>query len=189
MDIPILSLLVTFLHELGHALAAIASGGSVTSLQVNLDGSGLCTTSGGNRALIASGGYLGSIIFGNLMLFIGIRHKYLSRILAGGLAVGMVLVSLIWFSTLESFAFTAIVGAILLVLFIKVKHSGRLFLILSGAYSVLYIIRDYQIGPSSDLQSFSSIMGLTSLIWMYVWLGMALLVTGFTLYRTIKIKA
>ena len=33
-------LLVTFLHELGHALGALITGGSVLALQVNEDGSG-----------------------------------------------------------------------------------------------------------------------------------------------------
>jgi hypothetical protein len=186
MHIPVLYLLVTFLHEFGHAMACLISGGHVVALQVNLDGSGLCTTSGGNRALVTAGGYIGSVLFGNIMLWAGIRHKYLSRFLAGGLAICMVVVSLIWFSTPASFLFTAVVGGLLLFLFVKFAWSGRLFMVVSGAYSILYVLNDYRIGPSSDLQAFSAIMGLTPAIWMYIWLGMAIILTLFSLRTILK---
>ena len=188
IDIPVLTLLVTFLHEFGHALATMVSGGHVMHLQVNLDGSGLTTTSGGNQALIDCGGYLGSILFGNIMLFFGIRHKHLARIISGFLAICMIAASLIWFSTLTSFLFTAIVGIILLLLFVKVPWSGRLFLIFTGIYSVLYVLHDYRVGPSSDLQAFSHVMGLTPTIWMYAWLGFAVVITLASTWLTLKGK-
>jgi Zn-dependent oligopeptidase len=37
-------LIVTFFHEFGHALSAILTGGSVDSVTVNSDGSGLAMT-------------------------------------------------------------------------------------------------------------------------------------------------
>lgn len=158
------------------------------SLQVNPDGSGLTTTSGGFQPLILCGGYLGSVLFGNIMLYMGIRHKHFSRILAAGLAILMVIVSLIWFSTLTSFLFTAIAGCALLFLFVKFSWSGRAFMIVTGIYSVLYIIHDYNIGPSSDLQAFASVAGLTPTIWMYTWLGVAVILTGITMLLTLKTK-
>ncbi len=176
-SIPILTQLVTFLHELGHAATAIVTGGHVHSLQVNLDGSGLCTSSGGIQLFVICGGYLGSIFFGNLMLYTGIKFKYMSRFLAAGLAICLVFTSLAWFSTLQSFLFTAGIGAVLLFLFIKFPWSGRAFMIITGIYSIFYIIHDYQIGPSSDLQAFSSIAGLNATLWMYVWLVTALIIT------------
>lgn len=183
MDIPIFSLLVTFLHELGHATAALLSGGHVHSLQVNPDGSGLCTTAGGLRPVVIAGGYLGSIIFGNLMLYFGIKHKHLSRFLAMILSLTMVAVSLIWFSTPMSFLITLAMGLALTWLFWKVAWSGRWFMIIAGAYSILYIIKDYQIGPSSDLSAFAEVMGLTPLIWMYIWLATAVVITGLSVKR------
>ena len=98
----------------------------------------------------------------------------------------MVLVSVIWFSTLQSFAITAIMGLILVLCFVKIAWSGRIFLIGSGAYSILYIIKDYNVGPSSDLQAFSRIMGLTPLIWMYVWLAGAVLISLLFLKSLVK---
>jgi hypothetical protein len=176
-SIPGLTLLVTFLHELGHAIATIVTGGHVLALQVNFDGSGLTTSSGGIRPIIICGGYLGSIFFGNLMFYIGIKYKNLSRDMALGLAIGMIIASFSWFSTLTSLLFTLGVGIFLMVLFFKVPWSGRAFMIITGAYSIFYILHDYRIGPSSDLQAFSNIAGLNPTLWMYIWLVNALIIT------------
>lgn len=66
----------TFIHETGHAFAAVISGGSVLGMQVNLDTSGLAMTQGGSRVLISSAGYLGSIIVGAAFLLAGRRRKW-----------------------------------------------------------------------------------------------------------------
>jgi hypothetical protein len=68
-----LRLFVTFIHEAGHALAALASGGSVVSLTIAPDGSGL-TQAMQNPAfawLTLSGGYLGTAVFGAILLQVG----------------------------------------------------------------------------------------------------------------------
>jgi len=39
-------LLVTMLHEFGHAMGAIVTGGDVESIKINADGSGWCKTAG-----------------------------------------------------------------------------------------------------------------------------------------------
>ena len=63
-----LRLFATFVHEAGHALAALLSFGSVKSLVVFPNGSGVTTTSGGWRFLISSAGYLGTTFFGVWMI-------------------------------------------------------------------------------------------------------------------------
>ena len=57
-----LRLLVTFIHETSHALAAIVTGGELNEFVVNPDGSGFVSVSGGNPILIAPAGYLGTAI-------------------------------------------------------------------------------------------------------------------------------
>lgn len=186
-DIPIFTLLVAFLHEFGHALGCLLTGGHVIALQVNQDGSGLCTTSGGNSLIVTAGGYLGSIIFGNLMLYFGIKHRHLSKTIAIILSLIMITASVIWFSNIQSFIITFAFGAVLMVCFFKISWSGRVFMIGSGAYSILYIIKDYNVGPSSDLQSFSGVLGLSSQMWMYIWLAGAVFIT-FSFLRLILKK-
>ncbi|MBI2943067.1 MAG: M50 family metallopeptidase [Candidatus Wallbacteria bacterium] len=54
----------TMCHESGHALAALATGGRVGSIQVAPNTAGLTTTAGGFPLAVVSGGYLGSVFFG-----------------------------------------------------------------------------------------------------------------------------
>lgn len=65
-----LRLFVTYVHEAGHSLAALLTGGRIVGFQVSADGSGVAYTAGGSRALVISAGYLGSAAFGALLFFI-----------------------------------------------------------------------------------------------------------------------
>lgn len=97
------TMLVTFLHEFGHALGALLSGGSVEGLSVQTDGSGLTTTRGGSVPLVIMGGYLGSAIFGNILFYIGTKKdSRWSHATLLCLAVFMVLAGIIWFDNFVS---------------------------------------------------------------------------------------
>src|SRR5438552_3074829 len=55
---------VTFIHESGHAIAALLTGNSVESLRISFDASGeTYTTRGGllSQVCVASAGYIGSM--------------------------------------------------------------------------------------------------------------------------------
>src|SRR5215510_2302265 len=80
---------VTFIHEGGHAIAALLTGNSVASLSVAMNASGeTYTTEGGliSQVLISSSGYLGSMIFGALLLIL-IRKSISARYILLGSAV------------------------------------------------------------------------------------------------------
>jgi hypothetical protein len=66
----------TFIHEVGHAVAAVATGGQVLEMRVNLDTSGHVMSSGGWRVVISSAGYLGSIAAGAALLLAGRKRKW-----------------------------------------------------------------------------------------------------------------
>lgn len=55
---------VTFIHEAGHAIAAIVTQGTVEEMIIHPDGSGETLTRGGLPFLIASAGYLTSAAYG-----------------------------------------------------------------------------------------------------------------------------
>src|SRR5215210_6740506 len=64
-------LFVTFIHEGSHALAGLLTGGSVKSLTIGSDGSGVVYSvpSGWFGAILtSSAGYLGTTAFGVLLL-------------------------------------------------------------------------------------------------------------------------
>lgn len=57
----------TFIHELGHGLAAIATGGAFQRFAVNPDLSGVAWSAGGIRWVVTSAGYVGSALFGGIL--------------------------------------------------------------------------------------------------------------------------
>lgn len=63
-----LRLLVTFLHEGGHAVATMITGGAVSSISIFPDGSGVTWSRGGARFLVASSGYLGAMLYGAALI-------------------------------------------------------------------------------------------------------------------------
>src|SRR5207248_6735826 len=73
---------VTFIHEGGHAIAALVTGNSVQSLSVAMNGSGeTYTTQGGlfSQMLVSSAGYIGAMTYGALLLVL-IRRSVAARI-------------------------------------------------------------------------------------------------------------
>ena len=85
-------LFVTFIHEAGHALAGLLSGGTVEGFTVSPNGSGVAKIVGGNIALIAPAGYLGASLFGTLLFFATSRKPQWTRGLA--VAIGIAIVAL-----------------------------------------------------------------------------------------------
>ena len=74
---------VTFIHEGGHAIAALLTGNSVQSLNVQMSGAGeTYTTQGGtfSRMFISSAGYLSAMAFGAVVLVL-IRRRAAARVI------------------------------------------------------------------------------------------------------------
>ncbi|MBL7814651.1 MAG: M50 family metallopeptidase [Saprospiraceae bacterium] len=165
------TLLVTFLHEFGHALAAGLTGGSIKGMQINTDGSGVTTTLGGNQAITLLGGYIGSALFGNLLFYIGAKlPKYhrVTLVFLGGL---MVFASIFWYESLQSTVVLILYGV---ALYFIARHAEWVSwaLMFFGIASTLYIIQDFNFGPSSDLAHFETVVGIfPAAIWKYIWLA------------------
>src|SRR5438128_10884076 len=75
-------LFVTYVHETGHALAALLTLGSVRGMVIHPNGSGETYTLGGIRFIVSSAGYLGSTIFGALLLLLCHRGTIAKKMLA-----------------------------------------------------------------------------------------------------------
>ena len=85
-----LRLFVTFVHEAGHALAALLTGGQVREFVVHANGSGHAVTAGGNAALVLPAGYLGAALFGSLLFLLGNLASRWISILSVALGVFMI---------------------------------------------------------------------------------------------------
>src|SRR5204863_8786184 len=83
---------VTFIHEVGHATAALLAGNTVESLSIAMNAIGeTYTTKGGlfSQVFVSSAGYIGSMAYGALLLIL-IRKAIAARIVLIGSA-GVVL--------------------------------------------------------------------------------------------------
>lgn len=167
------TLLVTFLHEFGHALGALLTGGEVSGMQINPDGSGYTITRGGNAGVVLIGGYLGSAVLGNVLFRIGARFHRMSQGTLLVMAMFMGLAGLIWFQSFQSTLILAVFAASLAFIALRTDYDQDLLMFL-GLAAVLYIIQDFNVGPSSDLAMYEKVVGIfPAQIWMYVWLALA----------------
>ena len=169
-----INLLVAFLHEMGHALGALLTGGRVEGMQINANGSGYTKTRGGMIGVIIMGGYIGSAVLGNLLFYIGVKKKQLSQISLRILSGLMVMAGIIWFQSFESTGILLVFAAGLWLIASKTNWDQEVLMFL-GLAAVLYIIEDFNVGPSSDLAMYEKMVGGPATIWMYVWLGIAVI--------------
>ena len=88
-----LRLFVTFVHEAGHSLAALISGGQVAGFTISPDGSGVARTAGGYPALILPAGYLGAALFGSLLFFLTSRNPKWTRGLSVFLGLSIIILT------------------------------------------------------------------------------------------------
>lgn len=84
-----LRLTTTYLHEVGHALAALFTGGVANAITVSPDEGGVATTDGGILGLILAAGYGFSALVGALALAASQRqsHSGLACVLIVGVAL------------------------------------------------------------------------------------------------------
>lgn len=98
-----LKVLVVYFHEFSHALMTWLTGGSVVSFVVAPDQSGHVISLGGNRFLILSAGYLGSILCGALLY----RFSHINNLLWLMVAV-MLFVGLFFFGSWFTLLFSVV---------------------------------------------------------------------------------
>ncbi len=168
-------LLVTFLHEFGHALGALITGGTVEAIQINSNGSGQTLSRGGSLAVILMGGYLGSAILGNLLFYIGARRPKWSQVTLNIIAILMIITGLYWFDTIYTTIFLGLFAAA--IFFIANKTTfDREVLMFMGLASIIYIIQDFNVGPTSDLKMYAELfIFIPAAVWMYLWLAVAVI--------------
>lgn len=196
-------LFVTFIHETGHGLAAIISGGRFVGFQVFESGAGVATTIGGSRALILPAGYLGAALFGAALFYIAHTVRS-SRLVSLALGIGLALVTILYTGLLTSnFSFVAFfVGLVGAGLLIWLGRRGsqdanmlvlNLLAIISGLNAVLDLL--FLIGNSgaglgqvrNDAAAFSADVApiLPGSVWAALWALLALLFLGAAVYYSI----
>lgn len=178
-----LKILVVLFHELSHGLVALATGGSVVGIRVVPQEGGLCLTAGGSRFLTLSAGYLGSLVWGGLILLAAARSRF-DRALTAGLGAVLLAAALLWVRPLISFgfAFTLLAAAALLAAGAYLPEAANDFLLKTiGLTSILYAVFDIQDDVlsrphllQSDAALLHELTGVPTLVWGVLWMAVAL---------------
>lgn len=205
-----LRLFVTFVHESGHAVAAVLTGAGVSSLHVHTDGSGVTYT--GSLPLwdwlMLSSGYLGTAIFGAALLQVGrIRSlKNPGRVALYVISGFILMVTLLWAN--NPFAnpnakgpdfFTLPVGLLLTGIFFclarftpaRVSNFLASFLAVQCGLNALGDLRTLLYLTSSGFGDNDAVFMakeylIPSFIWAGLWAIMAAAILGLSLWSLLK---
>jgi hypothetical protein len=177
-------LFVTFIHEGGHALMTLLTGGTVNGLRIHLDASGETLSVGGFPLFIASAGYLASTIYGASLLALcrdGKNAKAVLTITAAGI-LGLTL----FFARGGLSLLTGIGLAIALIFFAlalseRATHFFLGFLAIQCCLNALFDLRTlFLISAVSDTPSdafnMARMTGVPATFWALMWLGGSLAV-------------
>lgn len=177
-----IDIFVAFMHEAGHGTMCLLTGGKVESLVVNLDGSGVTHILGGYYPLVLMGGYIGSCVFSNLLM----RYSTTSaRLICNMISISAIFcATMLYENTTTSVILT---GYAIAFFFIGRFPFSTLILQFIGVACVVDVLRDFDIGPSSDLNEFKNSVGIFSQnVWMYIWLAICIVVTYFNMKQIVK---
>ncbi len=195
-----LRLLVVLMHETGHALAAILTGGSAT-IKIFPNEGGVAMTRGGCRFLILSSGYFGSVVFGALLLR-GTVVRTLREILLEimGAAILAVTIFLVGFTDAFTFIYCVAAAAVMLGIGLFTRPVIENFVVrFIAVASCLYAILDIRsdllswnavfgtayCGQVSDAKQLADLTHIPALIWGVLWC----VVSAVVLVKTLRYVA
>lgn len=184
-----LKIFVVLLHEVSHALAAVATGGSISHITLDPNQGGATWTMGGSAFATLSAGYLGSLGWGALMLEAA-RARRIRTDRVNGLVGGLVFALTVAFVRNGfGLAFGLLFGAALVAASRKLSVAANRSLLLtlgmtSSLYAILDIKSDILDRPQlrSDAYMLAELTGIPTLVWGVLWIALALGVT-FLLFR------
>lgn len=211
-----IQLFATFVHESSHAMAALITGNSVMSLTVSPDTSGMVwsQSSGFSSLFISSAGYVGTTLFGTLLLVwmrFGLKSRLALYLCSGLIAVMTVVFGFIapfWNFlanvTFGSIVFTVFSGAILTAgLFAIAQFATDKWVNFSLAFlavqcllnsffslKTLFVISATS-DASSDAANMAAATGVPALAWVILWIAISLVMmaVGVRLYASRGSKA
>jgi hypothetical protein len=191
-----LRIFVTFIHETAHALAALATGGGVDRIEIASNGSGLTYTRGGLSLMIASAGYLGTVLYGGLLLIMSKQAKH-AKLALGGTTALVALVTLVLVKPILSFGFlsgvvlTVGLAAALYFATVRVVHFFVSFLGVQSCLNALFDLKTLFLlsahtNTPTDAMNLERMTLIPAIVWALTWVGISFVILFFALrsYRS-----
>jgi hypothetical protein len=186
-----LRVLMTLIHEFGHGLAALLTGGSIDRITVDPGLGGVCFTHGGWRWLILPSGYLGSMAAGCGIILLACRTRY-DRHISLALGSFVMLATLLYVRTLPGFFYGLLSGAALTSagwwLGADLNDSVLCFLGTMSCLSAVFGLKDLATyGGNNDALMFSrEVFPLPAFVWALLWAGLSLACLAVTLRAALR---
>lgn len=186
---------VTFIHEGGHALAALATGNQVQSLSVAMNASGATyTTRGGllSDLFVSSAGYLSAMAYGATLLW-AIRRTVAARWMLLGSA-GLVLTLTIGYGLFSLFTLVSGVvisaGLIAIAKYASPRVANFTISLLAvqcvlnalmDLKTVFYLSSPFGANVQTDAANMAAATGIPAVFWSVFWIGLAFVILSLAL--------
>ena len=187
-----LKILVVFFHEGSHALATLLTGGQVMAMEIVAAQGGHVLSRGGWPFVIISSGYLGSLLWGALILVLASRSKADRAIMA---ALGLAMLALTLFFVRNVYGMTfGCIGAALALASAKFLPAwwNDVSLKFIGLVTMLYVPLDIfsdtlaRSHLRSDARILAEYLGGPTMFWGVLWLIISIVSIVFTLYLSLR---
>lgn len=167
-----LKIFVVFIHETGHALTAVLTGGQVLTMVVTPWESGYVEYRGGMPLLIAAAGYVGSATFGSIMLLLAGREAWATTVF-GVLALLFGGVTLCFVRNGFGLVFGLGTAAVFAVLAWKRFPGAHYIIDILAVMSTLYALYDLSdfllIGAQTDAVILARMTPIPAFAWAILW--------------------
>ena len=175
---------VVLLHEISHAMMALATGGVVDRIELNPNQGGRCYC-GGIRFLTLSAGYLGSLAWGGLMVSASQMKRINSRWVTGAVGLLVVGLTLAYVRSQFGFWFGLAFGSVLVIGAVRLSVAINQGILLTlGLTSCLYAILDIKSDVidrpelRSDAAMLGDLTGIHTMVWGSLWIVIAVLASA-----------
>lgn len=184
-----LKIFVVFIHETGHALTAVLTGGQVLEMVVTPWESGYVKYRGGMPLLVAAAGYVGSATFGSVMLLLAGREAWAGTVfgvlavLFGGVTLGFVRNG---FGLVFGLGTAVVFAGLAWKRFPGAHYVIDILAVMSTLYA-LYDLSDFLlIGAETDAVILARMTSIPAFVWALLWSVMSVVAVCLAGGRTLS---
>lgn len=146
-----LKLFVTSVHESFHGLATILTGGTIGSIKLNTDTSGVMTRYGGIDLFVSPAGYIGTALIGALFILAS-RKRIYSEIIISICCIYVIVINFLYINSHLSivFWFVIAISIFFLIIVFKTDLDNHLSLFL-GSFFMMSSVEDIKVYLLSNI--------------------------------------
>ena len=188
-----LKIFVVLLHEISHAMVAVATGGTIERIVLDPNQGGACYCPGGNAFMTLTAGYLGRLAWGGLMVSAAQAKRINSRWVTGAIGLLVVGLTIAYVRSVFGFGFGVAFGLALVIGAAKLSTAVNQGVLLTlGLTSCLYAILDIKSDVldrpelQSDAAMLGDLTGIHTMVWGGLWITVAVLASTWLFQRSYR---